>query len=227
LAEGGWLRLLGLAIRRDLRLAWRDLGSVVLPVGFFAVVALLFPFAVGPDAELLRRLAAGIVWIAALLASLLSLDRIFAEDYADGSLERLLLLPLPLPLLVLGKAFVQWLSGGLPLTLAAPLLLLIYGWPPEAVPVLLLSIFLGTISLALLGTLGAALTLGARRGATLLPLILLPLTTPILIMGVLAAQAAAAGEPVRAHLFLLAAFAFVSLPLTAAAAPAALRQALD
>lgn len=218
---------LGALLRRDLRLAWRQKGEALLVVAFFLLAAVLFPFGVGPEPDLLRRIAAGVLWVAALFSVLLSLERLFAEDYGDGTLEQLLLSPLALPLLVLGKALVHWLTTGLALVVAAPVILLLYDLPRDLLGVILLALLLGTPTLSLVGAVGAALVLGARRGGVLLPLLLLPLMVPVLILGVLAIEAASSGLSPRPHLLLLGAGFLIALPVAALAGPAALRQALD
>lgn len=214
-------------LRRDLLLAWRRPGDALTVVAFFLLVGVIFPFGIGPDPQLLARVAAGIAWVAALFAVLLSLDRLFADDWRDGSLEQLWLSPLSKAALVLGKALVHWLTTGLPLVIAAPLIALIYNLPGDLLGPMMLALLLGTPSLSLLGAIGAALTLGARRGGVLLPLLLLPLMVPVLILGVLAIEAVAAGLPARPHFLLLGAGLLLSLPLAALAGPAALRQALE
>lgn len=214
-------------ILRDLRLAWRQRGESLLGVAFFLLAATLFPFGVGPEPELLRRIAPGILWVAALFAVVLSLERPFHADFEDGSLEQLALSPLPLPLLVLAKALVHWLTSGLLLVLAAPVILLMYDLPLALLPVILLTLLLGTPVLSLIGVAVAACTLGARRGSVLIPLLALPLFVPVLIVGVLAIQAAAAGLPARPHLLLLGAGLLLALPLALLAGPAALRLALE
>ena len=218
-------RLFLALIRRDLLLSWRQRGEALTAVAFFLLAALLFPFGLGPDAGLLRTIAPGIVWVAALFAVVLSLDRPFHGDYEDGALEQLQLTPLPLPLVVLAKVAVHWLGSGLLLVLAAPVIALVYDLPTALLPVLLLALLLGTPTLSLLGVTVAATTLGARRGSLLIPLLALPLFVPVLILGVLAVQATALGDPARPHLLLLAAALLIALPLTLVAAPAALRQA--
>ena len=167
------MKALRALLLRDLRLAWRQKGEALLVVAFFLLAAVLFPFGVGPEPDLLRRIAAGVLWVAALFSVLLSLERLFADDYRDGALEQLVLSPLPLPLLVLGKALVHWLTTGLALVMAAPVILLLYDLPRDLLWVILLALALGTPTLSLLGAVGAALVLGARRGGVLLPLLLL------------------------------------------------------
>jgi len=214
-------------LRRDLRLALRspaDSGTVVL---FFVLAVVLFPFGVGPEPEMLRRIAVGVVWVTALLACLLSFDRLFLTDAEDGTLEQIALSPAPLELLVLGKCAAHWLVTGLPLIAASPLLALLLGVPAAGYPVLLASLALGTPTLSLIGAVGAALTLGARRGGVLLPLLVLPLYIPVLIFGVAAVEAALAGMTVRPHLLLLGGVLALALPLAPFAAAAGVRQALE
>lgn len=218
-----FLRIAG----RDLRLAYRARGEALLAVAFFLLVAALFPLALGPEPRLLTRIAPGIVWVAALFAVLLSLDRIFLADREDGSLDLLYLAPLPLEAVVLAKILAHWLSSGLPLVVCGPLIALLYDLPAAVYPVLLAALLLGTPALSAVGAVGAALTLGARRGGILLPLLVLPLYIPVLIFGVAAIDASLLGLSPRPQLLLLAAFALASLPLAALAGAAALRQALE
>ncbi len=196
-------------------------------VGFFVMTVILFPFGVGPEPELLQRIAAGIIWVTALLAALLSLERLFQGDYEDGSLEALILLPLPLEAQVLAKCLAHWLVSGLPLTLVAPLLGLLLHLDSAGYGTLMLGMALGTPILSLLGAVGAALTLGARRGGVLLSLLVLPLYIPVLIFGVAAVEAQIAGFGARPHLLLLAALLVLALGLVPFAAAGALRQAVE
>ena len=212
---------------RDLRLALRQRADAVLTVLFFALTAMLFPFAVGPETALLQRLAPGILWVTALLAVLLSLERLFLADLEDGSLDHLALGALPLEFVVLAKTVAHWLTTGLPLICAAPVIALLYGLPGADILRLLAAMCLGTPSLSLIGAVGAALTLGARRGGVLIPLLVLPLYVPGLIFGVAAVEAAVTGFAVRPHLALLAGLALAALVLAPWAIAAALRQALD
>jgi len=214
-------------LRRDLRLAWRSPGDSATVVLFFVLTVVLFPFGVGPAAEILSRIATGVIWVMALLASLLSLDRLFREDSEDGSLDLLALSPAPLELLVLGKVLAHWLITGLPLIVASPLLALLMQLPAEAYPALLLALLLGTPTLSLIGAIGAGLTLGARRGGVLIALLVLPLYIPVLIFGVAAVDAAAGGLAVRPHLLLLGGLLALFLPVSPLATAAALRQALQ
>ena len=214
-------------VRRDLLLAFRQGADAALVVVFFALAVLLFPFGVGPEPNMLARIGAGILWVMALLAALLSLERLFLADHEDGSLDLLALAPLPLELVVLAKVAAHWLTTGLPLMLVAPFLALLLGMDAAAIPALLPALLLGTPTLSLIGAIGAALTLGARRGGVLLPLLILPLYVPVLVFGVAAVDAAAAGLTPRPHLLILGGLLLGALPLAAWASAAALRQALD
>src|SRR5690348_7458786 len=168
-------------LRRDLRLALRQGGEVGLVLGFFVLAVLLFPFGVGPEPQLLGRIAGGIIWVAALLAAVLSLDRLFAADHADGGLDLIALSPAPLEVAVLAKAAAHWLATGLPLSLLSPVLAIVVDLDPAAIPVLALGLLIGTPALSLLGAVAAALTLGARRPGVLVALLVLPLYLPPLI----------------------------------------------
>jgi heme exporter protein B len=212
---------------RDLRMSLRQGSDAAMAILFFVLAATLFPFGVGPEPALLARIASGIVWVTALLAAMLSLDRMFLSDYEDGSLEQLVLAPQPLALLVLGKVAAHWLSTGLPLILVAPVLALMLDMPSEGVPVLLFAMLLGTPALSLVGAIGAALSLGARRGGTLAALLVLPLVLPVLIFGVSAVEASLTGLGARPHLLLLGAITAFALPLAPLVTALALRQALE
>ena len=214
-------------LKRDLRLALRQLSDASLVVLFFVLCAVMFPFAVGPEPNLLARIAPGIITVAAALASLLSLERLFLTDYEDGNLELLVLSPAPLELIVLAKVFVHWCTTGLPLIAAAPLIALLYRMDPGGMPVLLAALALATPVLSLIGAIGAALVLGARRGGVLLSLLMLPLYVPVLIFAVSAIDANLAGLPARPHLLLLGALLLGALPLAPIACCWALRQALE
>ena len=214
-------------VRRDVVLAVRQGGEIGLVVGFFILAVVLFPFGVGPEPEMLRRIGSGIVWVAALLAAVSSLDRLFAADYADGGLDLLALSPLPLELAVLAKCAAHWLTTGLPLTVIAPFLALIVDADPAAIPVLVLGLLIGTPALSLIGAVAAAVTLGARRPGVLAALLVLPLYLPPLIFGAGAAEAAATGGGVRAELLLLGAFSLIALVVAPVAAAAAVREALE
>ena len=214
-------------IKRELRLAVRQAGDSAVIVMFFVLAAILFPFGIGPEHNMLARIAPGVIWTTALLAAMLSLERLFLPDFEDGSLEQLALSPTSLEIVTLGKAVAHWLTTGLPLLIAAPLIALVYRLPEEGYSVLLLTMILGTPTISLIGTVGAALTLGARRGGVLLSLLVLPLVIPVLIFGTAGIDAAIAGFAVKAHLMFLAALLLGSLVIAPVAAAAALRQALD
>jgi len=216
------MRVFSALLARELRLAARHGGDTFGALLFFFVAGALFPLAIGPSPAVLANLAPGIVWVCALLSALLPLDRLFGADFEDGSLDQLLLSGLPASLVALAKALSHWLVTGLPLLLAAVPLSIMLRLPSAALPALLAGLLMGTAVLSLLGTACAAIVLGARRGGVLLPVLILPLTTPVLIFG----AAAVAGEP-RANLLLLGAYLAACLPLCPVAAGAALRGALD
>ena len=214
-------------VARDLRLALRQGSDATIAVMFFVLCVVLFPFGVGPEPNILARIAAGVIWVAALLASLLSLERLFQTDYEDGSLELLSLSPLPLEAAVLAKTLAHWLVTGVPLIVAAPLLADLLNMDAEGFGVQVLTLTLGTPILSLIGSIGAALTLGARRGGVLLSLLILPLYIPVLIFGAGAIDAAINGLTPRPHLLLLAGILAAALPLAPWAGAAALRQAVE
>lgn len=203
-----------LLIAREARLLCRRPAEVINPLVFFAIVVALFPLAVGPETQQLQNLSPGLVWVAALLAVLLSLDGMFRSDFEDGSLEQWVVSPHPLPLLVLAKVLAHWLFSGLALVVVAPLLALMLGLPARCLPVLLLSLLLGTLTLSLLGAVGAALTVGLKRGGLLLALLILPLYIPVLILGSGALQAALQGMPSVGHLLWLASLTALAVTLT-------------
>ncbi len=214
-------------IARELRLSLRHGADTLAALLFFFLAGTLFPLAIGPAPAELARIAPGIVWVAALLAALLPLDRLFGADFEDGALDQLLLSGLPAAAIALAKACGHWLTTGLPLLLAAAPLALMLRVRVESLPVLLGGLLPGTLALSLLGTAGAAIVLGARRGGVLLPLLVLPLAVPVLIFGTTASAAAAVHLPVRPHLLLLFAVLAVLLPLAPLAAGAALRAAAE
>ncbi|MCE1242014.1 heme exporter protein CcmB [Oryzomicrobium sp.] len=214
-------------VRRDLKLAWRRQADIGAALFFFVIVASLFPLGVGPEPDLLRKLSPGVLWVGALLSTLLTLPRLFADDFRDGSLEQLMLAPQPLGLVVLGKVIAHWLVAGLPLALVAPVLGLQFDLPGDALAVLTLSIALGTPALSGIGAIGAALTLGLRGGAVLLSLLILPLYVPVLIFGAGAVDATLTGLGPQAHLSLLAALTVAGLCFAPFAAAAGLRIAVD
>lgn len=211
----------------ELRLSLRQGGDIGLVIGFFVLAVLLYPFGVGPEPELLGRIGAGIIWVAALLAAVLSLDRLFALDHADGALDLIALSPAPLELVVLAKGAAHWVTTGLPLSVISPVLALLVDLDPSAIPVLTFGLLIGTPALSLLGAIAAALSLGARRPGILVSLLVLPLYLPVLIFGTGAVEATLAAQGARAHLLLLGAASLAALPLAPLAAAAALRQALD
>ncbi|MBI5137434.1 MAG: heme exporter protein CcmB [Nitrospirae bacterium] len=214
-------------VRRDLTLVMRNRADVATILFFFVIVVSLFPLGVGPEMNILRTIAPGVVWVAALLASMLSLGRMFAADHADGTLEQLLVAPAPLALLVLGKVIAHWLASGVPLVLMAPLLGLQFGLPADGLAVLMVSLLLGTPVLSLVGAIGAALTLGVRGGGVLVSLLVLPLYIPVLIFGAGAVDATVSGLGGQAHLSILAAMLVLAGCFTPWATAAALRISLD
>lgn len=214
-------------LRREVSLALRQKGEVLTPLVFFVVIASLFPLGVGPESALLLRMAPGVLWVSALLAAMLSLQRLFATDYADGSLEQMVLSPTPLPLLAAAKALSHFLLSGLPLVLMAPILGLQFGLDGRALGILMLSLLLGTPTLSLVGGIGAALTLGVRGAGVLLSLLILPLYIPVLIFGAGAVEADAAGLGAGGHLSLLAALLVLSLFFAPFATTAALKISLE
>lgn len=221
-AAGSTRTALAALLRRDLRLALRGRADALTCLVFFFVVASLFPLGLGAEPALLREIGPGVIWVAALLASLLALPRLFVADHADGTLEQLLLLPQPLALLALAKVAAHWIVTGLPLVLLSPLLGLQYALPADALGTLAFGLLLGTPTLSLLGAVGAALTLGLRGATVLSALIVLPLNAPVLVFGAGAVGAQMAGLGAGAQLSLLGAL----LALTVALVPWALAQAL-
>lgn len=214
-------------LAREIRLSLRHGADTMAALLFFVVTASLFPLAIGPAPETLGHLAPGIIWVCALLAALLPLDRLFGADFEDGSLDQLLLSGLPAPAIAAAKAAAHWLLTGLPLLIAAAPLGVMLRLPAGALATLLAGLVPGTALLSLLGTTGAAVVVGARRGGALLPLLVLPLATPVLIFGVAAADAASGGQSPRPHLLLLLAMLAAALPLCPIAAGAALRGAAE
>lgn len=227
MSRPGLAGIVGSVIVRDLTLAGRRPVDVMTAVIFFVIVVSLFPLAVGPEPRTLAAIAPGVVWVAALLASMLSLGRLFNADYADGTLEQMLLAPQPLSLIVLGKVAAHWLVAGAPLVLISPLLGLQFGLPAEGLAMLALALLLGTPALSLVGALGAALTIGVRGGGALVSLLVLPLCVPVLIFGAGAVEAAVSGMDAGAHLSLLGAFLVMALCFGPWVTAAALRIALD
>jgi heme exporter protein B len=221
------LRPLASLLRRDLRLAFRGLGETALGLAFFVLALSLSPFGVGASPDLLARIGAGIIWVLALLAVLLGLDRLWQADYEDGSLELLALSPAPLELLAATKCLAHWLTSGLLLTLASPLLAVLMSLPPEALWALPLALLLGTPTLTLIGSIGAALLLGSRRGSVLAALLVLPLYIPVLIFGVAAVDGVLLGLGASAPFLILGAMLLLALALAPFATAAALRLALE
>jgi heme exporter protein B len=214
-------------IRRDLKLAYRRRGELATPAVFFILVTALFPLGLSPQPELLRNIAPGILWVAALLAALIGQESLFRSDYEDGSLEQLALSPVPLELLALARVLTHWLVTGLPLVLFAPLMALLLAYPVTGMGVLVASLLLGTLILSLLGAVGAALTVSLRQNGMLLPILVLPLAVPVLIFGAHAAVQAAQGEDAAGALYLLAAMLVLGITLAPFAIAAAVRVSLE
>lgn len=226
----GGLSLTGLfvlIIRRDLVLAMRRRADVLTTLIFFVIVVTLFPLGVGPELDMLRTMAPGTLWVAALLASMLSLGRLFSADYLDGTLEQMLLVPQSLSALVLGKMIAHWMASGLPLVLMAPVLGLQFDMPAEALWMLILTLLLGTPILSMIGAIGAALTLGLRGGGVLVSLLVLPLCIPVLVFGAGAVEAITSGMSAAAHLSLLGALLLLALVFTPWVTAMALRISME
>jgi heme exporter protein B len=221
------LSMLRWIVVRDLTLAWRRRADVLSTVFFFVIVVSLFPLGIGPETQLLRSIAPGTVWVAALLASMLSLNRVFANDYHDGTLEQLLLTPQPLYLVVMGKVLAQWLVSEVPLVLIAPLVGVQFGLSSNTLLVLFMSLLIGTPILSLIGSIGAALTLGLRGGGVLVALLVLPLYIPVLIFGAGAVDASIIGIDPAANIYLLTALLVLSLVFAPWATAAALKVSLE
>lgn len=223
----GMLQTLGVVVYRDLLLAFRRRSDIANTVLFFILVVSMFPFGVGPEPNLLRAVAPGVLWVAALLASMLALSRMFAGDHADGTLEQMVMSSVPLSVVVLGKVTAHWLVTGVPLVILAPVLALQFGVPSNAYGTLMLSLVLGTPVLSLIGAVGAALTLGVRGSGVLTALLVLPLYVPVLILGAGAVDGAAAGLDVSAHLLLMGALLLFAMAFSLWPVAAALRVALE
>ncbi len=218
------MNMLWALIQRDLMLAVRQGGGAGMALGFFLVVVVMLPLGIGPDPAMLTRIAPGGLWVALLLSVLLSADRIFQADLEDGTLEVMLLGPVPVELVALSKTIAHWLTSGLPLALAAPVLGVLLNLPPAAFGPLVLTTLIGSPALSLLGSVGAALTVGVRRGGLLLSILVLPLYVPVLIFGVSAASAAISGPiPFGSAALILASISLVCVVLCPIAAAAALR----
>jgi heme exporter protein B len=212
---------------RDLTLAWRRRSDVLSTLFFFVIVVSLFPLGIGPETQLLRAIAPGVVWVAALLSSMLSLNRIFENDYHDGTLEQMLLTPQPLYLVILGKVLAQWLVSEVPLVLIAPLLGVQFDLSPNTLLILFVSLLIGTPVLSLIGSIGAALTLGLRSSSVLIALLILPLYIPALIFGAGAVDASIIGVSPQPNIYLLGALLILSLGFAPWATSAALRISLE
>ncbi len=214
-------------LARDLRLALRQSADSLTVVAFFAIATVLFPFGVGPETNVLARIAGGVLWVTALLAALLSLDRIFAVDFEDGTLDQLVLTGAPLPVVVLAKVCAHWLTTGVPLILVSPILAVTLHLPIAGYVPLVFALLLGTPTVSLVGAVGAALVLGTRRGGVLLSLLVLPLYIPVLIFGTAAVEAALIGRASTPMLSVLAGFMVLALTFSPWATAAALRQAVE
>jgi len=212
---------------RDLQVALRRWGDLASPVVFFVMVTTLFPLALSPEREVLRALGPAVLWIAALLATLLSLNALFRSDVDDGSMEQLAIGPHPLALVMLGKTLAHWLLTGLPLVLLAPLMSVTYHLPVDGAAALSLTLLIGTPTLSLLGSIGAALTAGVRQSGGLLAILVLPLMLPVLMFGARATELAIAGEDISGPLYLLGAFLVLGVTLVPLASAAAIRISLD
>jgi heme exporter protein B len=221
------VKALTLILRYEIRLAMHQVGDSAIIVLFFVLAAVLFPLGIGPEPKLLTQLAPGVIWIMALLAAMLSFERLFTPDFDDGSLEQLAICPVPLEIIALAKATAHWLVTGLPLIIASPLIAMLYRLPDTGYSVLITTMALGTPAISLIGTAGSALILGARRGGVLLSLLVIPLILPILIFGSSAIDATVNGFPVRQHLMLMGGFFLGALVITPLATAAALRQSLE
>ena len=214
-------------VRRDLLLAMRRRADVTTAVVFFVIVVSLFPLGIGPEPQRLREIGPGVIWVAALLACMLTLPRLFADDYADGTLEQMLLATTPLGMIVIGKVFAHWLVSGLPLVLVSPLLAVQFDLHQDTIKVVALSLLIGTPVLSFIGAIGGGLTLGLRGGGVLLSVLVLPLYVPVLVLGAGAADMAAAGMDTSGHFMLLGALLIAAAVLAPWAIAAALRVACE
>ena len=214
-------------VMRDISLALRQGSDSLMVLGFFVVAVVLFPLGIGPEPQILTRIAPGILWVSALLAAMLSLDRLFQTDYEDGSLEQMVLAPAPLEFTVFAKVLAHWLTTGLPMLIVAPLLAVLLHLDTNGFNALIAGLSLGTPILSLMGAIGAALVLGARRGGVLMTVLVLPLTIPVLILGAGIIDAARQDLPYASLLMLMGAILAMAVPLAPLAAAAAIRQAMD
>jgi heme exporter protein B len=220
-------RALVALLKRDLKLAFRRRGEMATPAMFFILVTALFPLGLSPQPELLKTIAPGVVWVAALLAGLIGQESLFKSDFEDGSLEQLAIAPVSLELVALTRVATHWLTSGLPIVILSPLMGLLMDYPADAMGTLLLSLLLGTSILSLLGAVGAALTVGLRQSGMLLPILVLPLAVPVLIFGAQAAAQAARGDDPAGALYLLAALLVLGITLVPFAIAAAVRVSLE
>ncbi len=225
--DASLIRAFTVVLRRDLTLALRRRAQIMNPLMFFVIVVTLFPLGIGPEVNLLQTIAPGVIWVAALMAAMLSLESMFHADFEDGSLEQLIMAPYPLSLTVFAKIVAHWLLSGLPLLLLAPLLAVLMRLPADAIQVLVLTLAVGTPILSLIGAIGVALTVGLRRGGVILSLLILPLFIPVLIFATGAVDSAAGGLPYAAQLSILGALLALSLSLAPLAAAAALRISVE
>lgn len=214
-------------VKRDLQLSYRQGADLAMVLAFFIIAASLFPLGVGPDPMILGRIASGVIWVLALLSVMLSLDRMFHNDYEDGSLEQMALSPQSLYLIVLAKILAHWITTGVPLLILAPVIGVLLNLHSDAYWALMLGLLLGTPVLSLIGSIGAALSLGARRAGLLVAMLVLPLYIPVLIFGISAIDASLNSFPVRPHLLLMAAILAACIPLAPYAAAASIRQAIE
>ncbi|WP_058912710.1 heme exporter protein CcmB [Entomohabitans teleogrylli] len=219
--------MIGQIIKREIRLAFRKGAEIVNPLWFFLMVITLFPLGIGPEPQMLQRIAPGIIWVAALLSSLLAMERLFRDDWLDGSLEQMMLMPLPLPAVVLAKVIAHWVVTGLPLIILSPLVAMLLGLDIYSWYAMALTLLLGTPTLSFIGAIGVGLTVGLRRGGVLLSLLVLPLTIPLLIFATAAVDAAQMGMPLDGYLAILGAFLAGSATLSPFATAAALRVSIQ
>ncbi len=221
------MSVFGTVFKRDIRHAVRQSADSLTVVAFFAIATVLFPFGIGPEANVLARIAPGVLWVTALLAALLSLDRLFAIDYEDGTLDQLVLSGQPLSMVVLAKITAHWMTTGVPLLVISPVLAVTLNMPKDGYLPLLAALLLGTPTVSLIGGIGAALVLGSRRGGVLLSLLVLPLYIPILIFGTMSVESALTGQTPGPTLMVLAGFAVLAVTFSPWATAAALRQAVE
>jgi len=227
MSQQNWLSVAAGFIQRDLLLAFRNRGELMTPLLFLLGVAVLFPLGLGPDPERLREIAPGVIWVASLLAALLSLQQLFSKDYEDGGLEQLLINPVPLPLLVAARTIAHWLTSGLPITLMSPLLAVTYGLDTQTMGVVIMTLLLGTPTLSFIGVIGVALSVGLRKGGMFLSLLVLPLYIPVLIFATAGIASSQANMEYTSHLFLLGGLALFSLSLSPFVTAAALKMSLE